>query len=86
MLPRARSGRVEPGGSWLSAPASLWPNWMITKSPARTSASIFSQCPSVMKVRLLRPPRAAFTTSSFAGSKNSWSTAPQPCWFLSVEV
>ncbi len=43
IVPRARRGRVEPGGSWFSAPESLCPNWMITKSPARTSASIRSQ-------------------------------------------
>ena len=34
-----------------------------------TRESIASHKPSVMKVRLLRPPRAAFTTFTFSGSK-----------------
>src|SRR5688572_27013358 len=81
-VPRARSGRVEPGGSALIAPASLWPNWTITKSPARSCASIRSQWPSVMNVRLLRPPRATSTTRSLFSSNKGCSTAPQPCWFF----
>ena len=37
-----------------------------------------AQCPSVMNVRALRPPRAQFLTRRRVGSKNSPSISPQP--------
>ena len=60
--PRARSVS-------LIAPPSLCPNSMSTTSPGFTSAMSRSQSPSATNVRLLRPPRARFTTFTFVVSK-----------------
>src|SRR5829696_1448938 len=70
--PRARSVS-------LIAPPSLWPNSISTTSPGFTSAISWSHNPSLTKVRLLRPPRARFTTFTFVVSKYAANGTPQPC-------
>ena len=51
---------------------------MITKSPGFSIESVAAQRPSVMNVRLLRPPIATFTTFTAAGSTYFPNSSPQP--------
>jgi hypothetical protein len=71
-------GRPFAAGSPMRPP-SLWPNWMMTKSPGLVVSMTFCQRPSVKNVRALRPPMAWLTTLIFVRVKKRRDAfAPAP--------